>query len=96
MPRPKHIDAYPKSFFSLLKKAHKGPVRVNCGGHRAAMNMRSELYTFRRVLYQNPSIAPLVAGIASELMFRVDGDDLVVEMRPHNKESLIARALEAS
>jgi hypothetical protein len=97
MPRPKQIDRYPQSYFDLFERAYAHPMSIPTSSPSAAANLRSELYTFRRVLREGVgrnTVKPRVALIADDLQFRVEGKDLIVERRPLARGRLVERILE--
>lgn len=97
MPRPKTIDRYPKSYFDLFERAYMGAVTIPTSSKSAATNLRSELYTFRRVL-RNSVLDGLtsrqIALMADDLQFRVEDKNLVVMKRPLARGRLVERVLE--
>ncbi len=99
MPRPKSLDRYPQSYFDLFERAYAGSVSIPTASPSAAANLRSELYTFRRVL-RNSVTEGLekrqIALMADDLQFRVEGKSLIVEKRNIARSRLIERVLDAA
>lgn len=97
MPRPKEIDRYPESYFDLFHRAYRVPVEIPTSSPSAAANLRSELYTFRRVLRNSVltgNVQRQVALMADDLRFRVQDATLVVERRPLARGRLVERILD--
>lgn len=82
MPREKKIERYPKNYFTLMERAYKRRVTIECGSETEAVNLRAELYVFRTVLIRNPGHNPRAAYCASHIRFKVDGSNLHVEPKP--------------
>ena len=97
MPRPKTLERYPESYFDLFERAYAAPISIPTSSPSAAANLRSELYTFRRVLRNSVLEGGLrrqVALMADDLQFRVKGDALIVERRPLARGRLVERILD--
>lgn len=99
MPRPKTLDRYPQSYFDLFERAYAGSVSIPTASPSAAANLRSELYTFRRVL-RNSVTEGLekrqIALMADDLQFKIEGKNLIVEKRNIARSRLIERVLDAA
>lgn len=99
MPRPKQLDRYPESYYDLFERAYRAPIRIPTSSASAAANLRSELYTFRRVLRANVTEGKTrreVALIADDLQFKVEDKDLVVSRRPLARGRLVERILDST
>ena len=97
MPRPKQLDRYPESYFDLFERAYHHPIQIPCSSFSAAANLRSELYTFRRVLRNSVlenRMRAQIALMADDLRFRIDGKVLEVSRRPLARGRLIERVLD--
>jgi hypothetical protein len=97
VPRPKAIERYPESYFDLFERAYAAPIVIPTGSPSAAANLRSELYTFRRVLRNSVlegGIRRQVALMADDLQFRVKDKELIVERRPLARGRLVERILD--
>jgi len=79
MPRPKKLEAYPKVFAKLFIKGADSVVEIECRDHREAVNLRFELYTYRRVIRQECKDLKLL--LAAENI-RMEVKDNVLVVRP--------------
>ena len=79
MPRAKALSAYPLGFYALLVAASRSPVKVECESVGAAMALRAQLYTFRRVQRSEGSLSR--ARLYYSLEFSIQGTALVIRSK---------------
>lgn len=65
MARKKALDSYPKEYFELFRMADKKTITITHESLAQAEATRNELYTFRRVLYeQDGQVTEATAALA--------------------------------
>jgi hypothetical protein len=79
MPNSRDLTKYPVFLFEALRQTEHGDVHIQCKSKGAAQNLRSQMYTLRRLLQLSPEPQwQELAAVVEKKKFYVDADTVII------------------